>query len=278
MNFIEEKILAKGNLDKLKFRFPPEPNSGLHIGHCKSMHLNFGLAEKYNGVCNLRFDDTNPSNESEEFTNSIIEDIKWMGYNPSEILYTSDYFDKICDYAVTLIKKGLAYVDDSTSEEIASLKGTPTLPGKDSSYKLRTIEENLDLFNRMKLGEFKEGFCTLRANIDMSSPNMILRDPILYRIIDTPHHRTGIKWNIYPMYDFAHPISDYIEGISVANQKLQYLTPIIGINYKQYIVAYTYSHLLGNVNFDAGGFHQITLGINLFCKDEKYECNCPAVN
>lgn len=214
MNFIEEKILTKGNLDKLKFRFPPEPNSGLHIGHCKSMHLNFGLAEKYNGVCNLRFDDTNPSNESEEFTNSIIEDIKWMGYNPSEILYTSDYFDKICDYAVTLIKKGLAYVDDSTSEEIASLKGTPTLPGKNSSYKLRTIEENLDLFNRMKLGEFKEGFCTLRANIDMASPNMILRDPILYRIIDTPHHRTGIKWNIYPMYDFAHPISDYIEGIS----------------------------------------------------------------
>lgn len=214
MNFIEEKILAKGNLDKLKFRFAPENSGFLHIGHCKSMHLNFGLAEKYNAPCNLRFDDTNPSNESEEFTKSIIEDVKWLGYTPSEILFTSDYFDKLYDYAIVLIKKGLAYVDDSTSEEIAELKGTTTIPGKNSPYKSRTIEENLDLFNRMKLGEFSEGSKILRANIDMASPNMILRDPILYRIIDTTHHRTGTKWKIYPMYDFAHPLSDYIESIS----------------------------------------------------------------
>lgn len=214
MNFIEEKILAKGNLDKLKFRFPPENSGYLTLGHAKAIHLNFGLAEKYSAPCNLRFDDTNPSNESEEFTNSIIEDIKWLGYTPSEILFTSDYFDKLYDYAVVLIKKGLAYVDDSTSDEIAVLKGTTTIAGKDSPYKSRTIEENLDLFNRMKLGEFKEGSKILRANIDMASPNMILRDPILYRIIDTPHHRTGDKWKIYPMYDFAHPLSDYIESIS----------------------------------------------------------------
>jgi len=224
MNFIEEKIINKGNLDKLKLRFPPEPNGailndgrvvgGLHLGHAKSICLNFGLAEKYNAPCILRFDDTNPSTEKSEFVNSMIEDVKWLGYTPSEIRYTSDYFDFLYNCAITLIKKGLAYVDDSTSEEIANLKGTPTSPGKDSPYKSRTIEENLDLFNRMRLGEFVEGSKILRANIDMASPNMILRDPVLYRIINTTHHHTGDAWKIYPMYDFAHPLSDYIEGIT----------------------------------------------------------------
>lgn len=214
MNFIEEKILTKNNLDKLKLRFPPENNGHIHVGHAKSICLNFGLAEKYNRPCNLRFDDTNPSNESDEFTKSILEDIKWLGFTPSEILHTSDYFSELYNYAVILIKKGLAYVDDSTSEEIALLKGTPTKSGVDSPYKSRSIEENLDLFNRMRLGEFKEGTKILRANIDMTSPNMILRDPILYRIINKTHHHVGDAWNIYPMYDFAHPLSDYIEGIT----------------------------------------------------------------
>ena len=215
MNFIEEKILSKNNLDKLKLRFPPEPNGeSLHIGHAKSICLNFGLAEKYNRPCNLRFDDTNPSAEKAEYVDGIIDNIKWLGFTPAEILHTSDYFEFIYDNAVALINKGLAYVDDSTSEEIALLKGTPTIVGKDSPYKSRTIEENLDLFNRMKLGEFKEGSKILRANIDMSSPNMILRDPVIYRIIDTEHHNTGNDWKIYPMYDFAHPLSDYIEGIT----------------------------------------------------------------
>lgn len=214
MNFIEEKILEKNNLDRLKLRFPPENNGVLHIGHAKSICLNFGLAEKYNRPCNLRFDDTNPSNESDEFTKSIIEDIKWLGFTPSEILHTSDYFSFLYECAITLIKKGLAYVDDSTSEEIALLKGTPTSVGKDSPYKSRTIEENLDLFNRMRLGEFPEGSKTLRANIDMTSPNMILRDPIIYRMINKTHHNVGDTWKIYPMYDFAHPLSDFIEGIT----------------------------------------------------------------
>jgi glutaminyl-tRNA synthetase len=214
MNFIEDKILEKGNLDKLTLRFPPEPNGLLHLGHAKSIILNFGLAEKYNRPCNLRFDDTNPTTEDTHFVESIIKDIEWLGYKPANIFYTSDYFDFLYDYAVTLIKKGLAYVDDSTSEEIANLKGTPTSVGKDSPYKSRSIEENLDLFNRMRLGEFTEGSKILRANIDMTSPNMILRDPVLYRIISKSHHRTGDTWKIYPMYDFAHPLSDYKEGIT----------------------------------------------------------------
>ena len=224
MNFIEEKILEKGNLDKLKFRFPPEPNGailndgravgGLHLGHAKSICLNFGLAEKYNAPCVLRFDDTNPSTEKNEFVNSMIEDVKWLGFTPSEVRFTSDYFSFLYDCAVTLIKKGLAYVDDSTSEEIARLKGTPTIPGMNSPFRSRSVEENLDLFERMRLGEFVEGSRILRAKIDMHSPNMILRDPVLYRIITTPHHRTGDSWKIYPMYDFAHPLSDYIEGIT----------------------------------------------------------------
>lgn len=214
MNFIEEKILEKNNLDRLKLRFPPENNGVLHIGHAKSICLNFGLAEKYNRPCNLRFDDTNPINESVEFTKAIIEDVNWLGFKPAEILHTSDYFEFLYNCAVTLIKKGLAYVDDSTSEEIALLKGTPTVPGKPSPYYSRTIDENLDLFNRMRLGEFSEGSKILRAKIDMASPNMILRDPVIYRIINTTHHHTGDTWKIYPMYDFAHPLSDYIEGIT----------------------------------------------------------------
>lgn len=214
MNFIEEKILEKGNLDKLKLRFPPENSGYIHLGHAKSICLNFGLSEKYNAPCVLRFDDTNPSNESDEFTKSIIEDVNWLGFKPAEIKFTSDYFDFLYDCAVTLIKKGLAYVDDSTSEEIAAMKGTLTIPGTHSPYKSRSIDENLDLFNRMRLGEFTEGSKILRANIDMSSPNMILRDPVIYRIISTPHHRTGDSWKIYPMYDFAHPLSDYIESIT----------------------------------------------------------------
>ena len=215
MNFIEEKILSKNNLDKLKLRFPPEPNGeSLHIGHAESICLNFGLAEKYNRPCNLRFDDTNPSAEKAEYVDGIIDNIKWLGFTPAETLYTSDYFSELYNYAVTLIKKGLAYVDDSTSEEIALLKGTPTTFGKDSPYKSRTIEENLDLFNRMRLGEFPEGSKTLRANIDMTSSNMILRDPIIYRMINKTHHHVGDTWKIYPMYDFAHPLSDFIEGIT----------------------------------------------------------------
>jgi glutaminyl-tRNA synthetase len=213
MNFIEEKILEKGNLDKLKFRFPPEPNSkGIHIGHAKSICLNFGLAEKYNAPCVLRFDDTNPTTEKTEYVESIIKDVEWLGFKPSEIKFTSDYFDFIYDCAITLIKKGLAYVDESTSEEMASMKGTPTTPGVNSPYRERSIEENLFLFEGMKKGDFKEGSMTLRAKIDMSNTNMILRDPVIYRIIEMSHHRTGDKWKVYPMYDFAHPLSDYIEG------------------------------------------------------------------
>ena len=214
MNFIEEKILEKGNLDKLKLRFPPEPNSGLHIGHAKSIWLNFGLAEKYNAPCTLRFDDTNPTTEKKEYVESIIKDVEWLGFKPSDIKFTSDYFDFIYECAITLIKKGLAYVDDSTSEEIARMKGTPTKPGINSPFRTRTIEENLNLFERMKSGEFKEGSMTLRAKIDMSHSNMILRDPVIYRIIEMSHHRTGDKWKVYPMYDFAHPLSDYIEGVT----------------------------------------------------------------
>lgn len=216
MNFIEEKILEKGNIgNKLKLRFPPEPNGdSLHLGHAKSICLNFGLAEKYNGSCNLRFDDTNPVTEKSEYVESIIKNIEWLGYAPTKILYTSDYFEFLYECAVKLIKKGLAYVDDSTSEEIAALKGTPTIPGKPSPYYFRSIEENLDLFERMKNGEFPEGSKILRAKIDMASPNMILRDPVMYRIIDKSHHHVGDAWKIYPMYDFAHPLSDYIEGIT----------------------------------------------------------------
>ncbi|MGA7837223.1 MAG: glutamine--tRNA ligase/YqeY domain fusion protein [Ignavibacteriaceae bacterium] len=217
-NFVKEiinKDLETGKVKKVHTRFPPEPNGYLHIGHAKSICLNFGLAEHYQGICNLRFDDTNPSKENVEYVDSIIKDIKWLGFDWEDRLYfASDYFDKLYEFAVKLITKGKAYVDSSTPEQIKDLRGTPTEPGKESPYRNRSVEENLDLFAKMKNGEFEEGQHVLRAKIDMTSPNMWLRDPILYRIRKVSHHRTGDKWCIYPMYDWAHGQSDSIEGIT----------------------------------------------------------------
>ncbi len=217
-NFLEEIIeghIAEGRYpDGILTRFPPEPNGYLHVGHATSICLNFGLAVKYGGKCNLRFDDTNPVTEETEYVDSIINDVRWLGFEPAGIYYASDYFPKLYEYAIDLIKKGFAYVDDSTSEEIAALKGTPTEPGKPSPYRDRSVEENLDLFQRMKAGEFAEGSRVLRAKADMASPNMIMRDPLLYRIKFAHHHRTGDDWCIYPMYDMAHGQSDSIEGIT----------------------------------------------------------------
>ncbi|MBS1734482.1 MAG: glutamine--tRNA ligase, partial [Bacteroidetes bacterium] len=207
LNFLEEIIeadLASGKYNSIVTRFPPEPNGYLHMGHATSICLNFGLTKKYAGYTNLRFDDTNPITEETEYVESIKEDIKWLGFQWQHELYASDYFSQMYDYAITLIKKGLAYVDDSTSEEIASMKGTPTEPGKDSPFRNRSIEENLNLFERMKNGEFPDGAKTLRAKIDMASANMLMRDPLMYRIKHAHHHRTGDAWCIYPMYDFAH--------------------------------------------------------------------------
>ncbi|WP_449435799.1 glutamine--tRNA ligase/YqeY domain fusion protein [Pedobacter steynii] len=226
LNFIEEIIendLNSGKYETLITRFPPEPNGYLHIGHAKAICLNFGLTKKYGGYTNLRFDDTNPVTEKTEYVDSQQADIKWLGFEWKNELYTSDYFDSLYEYAVTLIKKGLAYVDDSTAEEIAELKGTPTEAGKDSPSRSRSIEENLDLFSRMKSGEFSDGTYTLRAKIDMASPNMIMRDPVLYRIKHAEHHRTGNKWCIYPMYDFAHGQSDSIEFITHSICTLEYV-------------------------------------------------------
>jgi glutaminyl-tRNA synthetase len=217
LNFIEEIIeadLASGKYKSIVTRFPPEPNGYLHIGHASSICLNFGLTQKYPGYTNLRFDDTNPVTEDTEYVESIKEDIKWLGFTWKNELYASDYFDQLYEYAKILIKKGLAYVDDSTSEEIAAMKGTPTQPGVNSPYRDRSVEENLDLLERMKAGEFPDGSRTLRAKIDMAHPNMIMRDPVLYRIKHAHHHRTGDKWCIYPMYDFAHGQSDSIEGVT----------------------------------------------------------------
>jgi glutaminyl-tRNA synthetase len=218
LNFIEEIVeadLAEGkNNGRLLTRFPPEPNGYLHIGHAKSICLNFGLAQTFNGGTNLRFDDTNPVTEETEYVDSIKEDVKWLGFQWVNELYASDYFDQLYDFAVTLIKKGLAYVDDSTAEEMAQQKGTTTQPGSDSKFRNRTIAENLDLFARMKAGEFADGAKTLRAKIDMGHTNMHMRDPLMYRIKHVHHHRTGNKWCIYPMYDFAHGQSDSIENIT----------------------------------------------------------------
>jgi glutaminyl-tRNA synthetase len=217
-NFIEEIVyqdLQNGKFSKpVHTRFPPEPNGYLHLGHAKSICLNFGLADKYGGITNLRFDDTNPSTEETEYVNSIMEDVKWLGFEWENLFYASDHFPKLYEFAVELIRKGLAYVDDSTPEEIAAQKGTPTTPGIESPYRNRSVEENLDLFERMKNGEFPEGSRVLRAKIDMSSPNMHMRDPIMYRIKYEPHHRTGNQWCIYPMYDFAHGLCDALEGIT----------------------------------------------------------------
>lgn len=218
LNFIEQIIeddLAAGKNDgRVLTRFPPEPNGYLHIGHAKSICLNFGVAQRYGGKTNLRFDDTNPVTEETEYVESIKADVKWLGFDWAEELYASDYFDQLYEFAIKLIKKGLAYVDDSTSEEMAAMKGTPTVAGINSPYRERTIEENLDLFVRMKNGEFAEGTRVLRAKINMASTNMLMRDPIIYRIKFATHHRTGDKWCIYPMYDFAHGQSDSIEQIT----------------------------------------------------------------
>jgi glutaminyl-tRNA synthetase len=218
LNFIEEHVvkdLEEGkNGGRVQTRFPPEPNGYLHIGHAKAICLDFGIAQKYGGVCNLRFDDTNPTKEDMEYVEAIKEDIKWLGFQWGHEFYASDYFQQLWDFAISLIKQGKAYIDEQTSEQIAEQKGTPTQPGTNSPFRDRPIEENLMLFNKMNSGELEEGSMVLRAKIDMASPNMHFRDPIIYRIVKTPHHRTGSKWKAYPMYDFAHGQSDYFEGVT----------------------------------------------------------------
>lgn len=218
LNFIEQAVvndLKEGkNSGKVQTRFPPEPNGYLHIGHAKAICLDFGLAQEYSGICNLRFDDTNPVKEDVEYVDSIMEDIKWLGFDWENIYYASDYFQELWDFAVALIKEGKAYVDEQSADEIAKQKGSPTQPGTDSPYRNRPIEENLRLFMDMSEGKVEEGAMVLRAKIDMANPNMHFRDPIIYRIIKHPHHRTGTTWKVYPMYDFAHGQSDYFEGVT----------------------------------------------------------------
>jgi len=212
---IEEDISNKKHGGRVHARFPPEPNGYLHIGHAKSICLNFGLAQKYKGLCNLRFDDTNPTKEEEEYVNSIMEDVKWLGFDwEDRLFYASDYFDQLYEWAVKLIKDGKAYVDDQSADLISEQRGVPTRPGTESPFRNRTVEENMDLFARMKNGEFPDGTRVLRAKIDMTSPNMHMRDPVMYRIMHSHHQRTGDKWCIYPMYDYAHGQSDYLEGIT----------------------------------------------------------------
>ncbi len=218
LNFIEqivEKDLKEGkNGGRIQTRFPPEPNGYLHIGHAKAICMDFGIASKYNGVCNLRFDDTNPSKEDTEYVDAIKEDIQWLGFKWGNVYYASDYFQQLWDFAIKLIKEDKAYVDEQDAETISAQKGTPTQPGTPSPYRERPIDENLTLFNKMNTGEVAEGKMVLRAKIDMANPNMHFRDPIIYRIIDHPHHRTGTTWHAYPMYDFAHGQSDYFEGVT----------------------------------------------------------------
>ena len=218
LNFVEQIVegdLRAGKNDgRIQTRFPPEPNGYLHIGHAKAICMDFGIAQKYGGVCNLRFDDTNPTKEDVEYVDAIREDIEWLGFHWGNIYYASDYFERLYQFAEELIRAGHAYVDEQTAEEIAAQKGTPTTPGVASPYRDRPIEESLDLFRRMNAGEFPEGAMILRAKIDMASSNMHFRDPIIYRIIKVPHHRTGTKWGVYPMYDFAHGQSDFFEGVT----------------------------------------------------------------
>ncbi|MCL2327984.1 MAG: glutamine--tRNA ligase/YqeY domain fusion protein [Bacteroidetes bacterium] len=215
LNFLEQIIEEDLQTNPTVLtRFPPEPNGYIHIGHAKSICLNFGLAKKYNGECNLRFDDTNPTKEDIEYVDSIKEDVQWLGFQWARELYASDYFEQLYEWAQLLIRKGVAYVCHETAEEVSENRGTPTVPGKESPYRNRPVEESLDLFARMRAGEFKEGECMLRAKIDMASPNMHMRDPVMYRIRYAHHHRTGNDWCIYPMYDFAHGESDFIEGIT----------------------------------------------------------------
>ena len=216
-NFIVDAIeedLKTGRFDHVQTRFPPEPNGYLHIGHAKALCIDFGMAEKFGGVCNLRFDDTNPVKEETEYVDAIKHDIQWLGFQWGQELYASDYFDTLYDFAIKLIKKGMAYVDDLSADQIREYRGTLTEPGKDSPWRNRSVEENLALFEKMRSGEFPEGACVLRAKIDMASSNINMRDPTMYRIIKTPHHRTGSKWCIYPMYDFAHGQSDSVEGVT----------------------------------------------------------------
>ena len=216
-NFIHDFIdedLADGKYSKIQTRFPPEPNGYLHIGHAKAICINFGVKEKYKGVCNLRLDDTNPTKEDTEYVDAIKEDIKWLGFDWDNLYYASDYFDFLYECAIKLIKKGKAYVCELTPEQMKEYRGTLTQPGKNSPYRDRSIEENLELFERMTKGEFEEGKMVLRAKIDMASPNLNMRDPIIYRIMFAHHHRTGDKWCVYPMYDFAHPLSDAYEGVT----------------------------------------------------------------
>lgn len=218
LSFVEQLVesdLAEGkNGGRIQTRFPPEPNGYLHIGHAKAICMDFGVAEKYNGICNLRFDDTNPSKEDTEYVDSILNDIKWLGFKWENVYYASDYFQQLWDFAIWMIKEGKAYIDEQTSEMIAEQKGTPTQPGTPSPYRDRPIEENLELFNKMNTPDAEEGSMVLRAKLDMANPNMHFRDPIMYRIIHTPHHRTGTKWHAYPMYDFAHGQSDFFEGVT----------------------------------------------------------------
>lgn len=216
-NFIEDIInmdLASGKVTEIQTRFPPEPNGYLHLGHAKSLCLNFGIAEKYHGKCNLRFDDTNPVKEDEEYVESIKQDIEWLGFRWDKLLFASDYFDRMYECAELLIRKGKAYVCDLSAEEIRQTRGTLTEPGLNCKDRERSVEENLDLFRRMRAGEFADGAKVLRAKIDMASPNLNMRDPVIYRIVHATHHNTGDRWCIYPMYDFAHPLEDAIEGIT----------------------------------------------------------------
>ncbi len=212
--FVKEDLEAGKNGGRIQTRFPPEPNGYIHIGHAKAICMDFGVAEEFGGVCNLRFDDTNPTKENTEYVENIMSDIQWLGFHWENVYYASDYFEKLWDFAVWLIKKGLAYVDEQTSEQIAEQKGTPTQPGRPSPFRDRPIEENLRLFEHMNTSEAVEGSMVLRAKLDMANPNMHFRDPIIYRIIQIPHHRTGTKWHAYPMYDFAHGQSDYFEGVT----------------------------------------------------------------
>lgn len=218
LSFVEQMVegdLAAGkNGGRIQTRFPPEPNGYIHIGHAKAICMDFGVAENYGGICNLRFDDTNPTKENTEYVENIMNDIKWLGFHWENVYYASDYFDKLWDFAIWLIEKGMAYVDEQTSEQIAEQKGTPTQYGRPSPFRDRPIEENLRLFRQMNTPEAVEGSMVLRAKLDMANPNMHFRDPIIYRIIQIPHHRTGTKWHCYPMYDFAHGQSDYFEGVT----------------------------------------------------------------
>ena len=222
--FVEEDLAEGKNNGRIQTRFPPEPNGFLHIGHAKAICMDFGIAEHYNGVCNLRFDDTNPTKENTEYVDNIMNDIRWLGFKWGNVYYASDYFEKLWDFAVWMIEHGHAYVDEQSSEDIAKQKGTPTEPGIESPYRNRPVEENLRLFNFMNTADAEEGSMVLRAKLDMANPNMHFRDPIMYRIIHTPHHRTGTRWHAYPMYDFAHGQSDYFEGVTHSICTLEFVS------------------------------------------------------